>query len=236
MPFDTPLSPDDEKKFQAWKQQNAPQDSGEDYDFRGAFKAGLTPGPDQHWRDTYKKPNHPTFSDESIYSSLTGTKPGHWSGMNNDEYTPFDKLKMLGQISMKNDPTFDANNHLAQQLNSGPFKESAERHKVWQQAGVSAGEVKSPFQDPDRPPTPQAERTPQGVPSAEQEALQDPLFEPLDLLTPGKKGGALGLKMLTNRDKDEIAAAMLNTAYQTSKHGAPALALPTYGDKKKRVK
>src|SRR4051794_38573211 len=32
--YDTALSPDEERAFQAWKQQYAPRDSGEDYDLR----------------------------------------------------------------------------------------------------------------------------------------------------------------------------------------------------------
>jgi hypothetical protein len=57
MPFDTPLSPPDEQAFQQWfaknKQSGAihPQDTGQDYDLRGAFKAGVTPGADAHWPD-----------------------------------------------------------------------------------------------------------------------------------------------------------------------------------------
>lgn len=85
--FDTPLSPLEERLFRSWKERYAPNDSGEDYDLRGAFKAGLTPDPQTgHWPDTYKKPNHPTFSDRSIYSSLAGTKPGSWKG---ESYIPF---------------------------------------------------------------------------------------------------------------------------------------------------
>lgn len=100
MPFDTPLSPQDELAFRQWKQQVAPRDSGEDYDFRGAFKRGFQPSPtDGHWPDTFKKPNHPTFSDESVYSSLTGTKPGHWE--NNTNYIPFGVQK---QQNMPNPP------------------------------------------------------------------------------------------------------------------------------------
>ena len=92
MPFDTPLHPQEEVAFQQWFANNKklgnihPQDMGQDYDMRGAFKAGLQPGPDKHWPDTFKKPNHPTFSDESIYSSLAGTKPGSWKG---EQYIPF---------------------------------------------------------------------------------------------------------------------------------------------------
>ena len=78
--FDTVLSPEDEQKFQTWKQRYAPNDSGEDYDLRGAFKAGLTPGSDGHWPDTFKKPNHPTFSNESIYADAAPDRAGHWEG------------------------------------------------------------------------------------------------------------------------------------------------------------
>ena len=78
--FETPLSPDEESRFQKWKAINAPKDSGQDYDLRGAFKAGLTPAENGHWPDTYKKPNHPTFSDESIYAPLAPERAGHWQG------------------------------------------------------------------------------------------------------------------------------------------------------------
>ncbi len=77
--FDTALTPQEEVRFQAWKQRYAPKDSGEDYDLRGAFKANLKPDPQTgHWPDTFKKPNHPTFSNESKYAQF-GT-PGRWEG------------------------------------------------------------------------------------------------------------------------------------------------------------
>ncbi len=77
--FETPLTPQEEAQFQIWKAQNAPRDSGADYDLRGAFKAGLSPAANGHWPDTYKKPNHPTFSNESIYA--TPDAPS-WRGPN----------------------------------------------------------------------------------------------------------------------------------------------------------
>jgi hypothetical protein len=77
-PYDTKLSPPEETKFQSWKQKNAPNDSGADYDLRGAYKAGLSPAASNgHWSDLYKKPNHPTFSNESMYA--TPDAP-HWEG------------------------------------------------------------------------------------------------------------------------------------------------------------
>jgi hypothetical protein len=75
--FDTVLSPRDEQKFSEWKARFAPNDSGADYDLRGAFKANLTPDANGHWPDTFKKPNHPTFSNESIYANENA---GRWLG------------------------------------------------------------------------------------------------------------------------------------------------------------
>lgn len=82
--YDTKLSPDDEQRFLAWKQQYAPRDSGQDYDLRGAYQEGLQPDPETgHWPDTYKKPNHETFSDESKYANY---RAGKWTGPNHDIY------------------------------------------------------------------------------------------------------------------------------------------------------
>lgn len=82
--YNTPLSPEEEAKFQEWKAKYAPKDSGEDYDLRGAFKEGLTPDPQTgHWPDTYKKPNEPTFSDQSQYAKDRPDLAGHWDDKNN---------------------------------------------------------------------------------------------------------------------------------------------------------
>lgn len=78
--FDTKLSATDEEKFQQWKVKVAPNDSGNDYDFRGAFKAGLAPSGNGHWSDQFKKPNHPTFSNESIYAGQRPDLAGSWDG------------------------------------------------------------------------------------------------------------------------------------------------------------
>lgn len=85
--YDTPLSPDEEKSFQRWKRKNAPKDSGEDYDLRGAFKTGLAKDPETgHWNDRFKKPNHPTFSDQSQYAvGEQRERAGHWEG---DTFVP----------------------------------------------------------------------------------------------------------------------------------------------------
>ena len=79
--YDTKLSSSEEKDFQKWKSKNAPNDSGVDYDLRGAYKEGLKRDPsNQHFSDKYKKPNHPTFSDQSKYAKDAPEKAGHWEG------------------------------------------------------------------------------------------------------------------------------------------------------------
>lgn len=82
--FDTPLPPDRQQAFQAWRNANVnPQDSGGDYDFQGAYLAGLTPSANGHWVDTFKKPNEPTFSNQSQYAKDEPGLVGHWNG---DQY------------------------------------------------------------------------------------------------------------------------------------------------------
>lgn len=84
--YETQLSPEEEKKFQSWldkyhKEGKIGQGDyrfykengyGYDYDFRAAFKHGLKPeinreDKEWHWGDFGKKPNEPTFSNESMY-------------------------------------------------------------------------------------------------------------------------------------------------------------------------
>jgi hypothetical protein len=84
--YNTRLSDADESRFQKWKAQNAPKDSGADYDLRGAYKARYSKDAAGHMGDRFKKPNHPTFSDESQYA--TGEqreRAGHWEG---DTFVP----------------------------------------------------------------------------------------------------------------------------------------------------
>lgn len=76
--YNTALSPDQERAFQAWKAQKMPGDSGVDYDQRGAYLAGLQQQSNGHWEDQFKKPNHPTFSDQSQYAP--SGSPGTWAG------------------------------------------------------------------------------------------------------------------------------------------------------------
>ncbi len=73
-PYETKLHPSQESQFTAWKAAHAPNDSGEDYDLRGLFQSGMGTDARGHATDKFKKPNHPTFSIESQYS--TPENPG----------------------------------------------------------------------------------------------------------------------------------------------------------------
>lgn len=78
--YDTKLSKEGEKQFEEWfsKSKNDgvihPNDNGNDYDFRGFWKNIVNSdnkneyNSDNHFPDTYKKPNHETFSNESKYA------------------------------------------------------------------------------------------------------------------------------------------------------------------------
>jgi len=71
--FNTELTLEEELQFQMWiAEESQKQDRNllldlYDYDVRGYWKAGERPDERGHGTDRYKKPNHPTFSNESVY-------------------------------------------------------------------------------------------------------------------------------------------------------------------------
>jgi hypothetical protein len=78
MTFDTKLDAENEKRFNFWlsdqstiRKRDLSKDL-EDYDLRGYwFNGGYQDRTGKgHMPDTYKKPNHPTFSNESIYNGV----------------------------------------------------------------------------------------------------------------------------------------------------------------------
>lgn len=56
-----------------------------DYDLDAARAAGVQPDERGHLPDTYKLPNHMTFSDESIYHNPIN-KGGHWQHVQGNEW------------------------------------------------------------------------------------------------------------------------------------------------------
>lgn len=80
--FNTALTPKEEVQFAAWLNSLSKKSGRDrakdfyDYDLKGAWKAGAAQAGNGHFPDTFKKPNHPTFSSESQYSkgqTLGGT-------------------------------------------------------------------------------------------------------------------------------------------------------------------
>lgn len=71
--YNTKLSAEEEKEFQKWAKEQGRERDLFDYDLRGAWKemqSGAMQEDDRgHLGDKYKKPNHPTFSNQSIYSN-----------------------------------------------------------------------------------------------------------------------------------------------------------------------
>src|SRR5262245_39669562 len=58
-----------------------------DYDLRGAFKSGAAADERGHLTDQFKKPNHPTFSDQSQYHGHGGLEGGHWTQESDGSYS-----------------------------------------------------------------------------------------------------------------------------------------------------
>jgi len=91
--YNTQLTAEEEKQFQKWAKENNRQNDDYDYDIRGAWKeitsGKMTEADNGHLGDKYKKPNHPTFSDQSIYSGKDGYVGGSWREDNGStSFTP----------------------------------------------------------------------------------------------------------------------------------------------------
>lgn len=76
--YNTPLTPKEESAFQSWLFKAKKALDLRDYDLRGAWRDGVARDGRGHLPDTWKKPNHPTFSEGSIYSGVDGFEGGIW--------------------------------------------------------------------------------------------------------------------------------------------------------------
>ena len=84
--YNTPLNEEERKGLYEWLMELSMQEGRNafsdlnDYDMAGAYKSGQNEqGGNGHFADTFKKPNHPTFSDESQYNGVDGYYGGRWS-------------------------------------------------------------------------------------------------------------------------------------------------------------
>lgn len=76
--YNTYLNPEDEAKFRAWAEAKNKVGDLEDYDLRGFYNSGQAFADNGHATDEFKKPNHPTFSDQSKYHGVDGFYGGNW--------------------------------------------------------------------------------------------------------------------------------------------------------------
>jgi hypothetical protein len=93
MDYNTALSPEEQQGYEAWAKGlgKTPRDEEEDYDLPGYYKWQLqNPQPPDargHLTDQFKKPNHPTFSDQSQYHGVNGEHGGSWTQSPDGSYT-----------------------------------------------------------------------------------------------------------------------------------------------------
>jgi hypothetical protein len=108
--YNTKLTPNEAKEFENWginrygSKENLLREMGS-YDIQGAWKAIKNKEIDfdpvtGHLPDTYKKPNHITFSNESKYANGQG---GQWNQINNRwQFKPSPKtLELHGKQSLE---------------------------------------------------------------------------------------------------------------------------------------
>ena len=83
--YNTPLTYEQAQDFKAWAERMSTEQGRNvlldtyDYDLQGAWLNGCAyEGNNGHMPDTYKKPNHHTFSTGSIYAGIDEYEAGTW--------------------------------------------------------------------------------------------------------------------------------------------------------------
>jgi hypothetical protein len=91
--YETKLSDKDEGGYQKWVKGKKNAAGGNisddtDYDTRGWWKeTGGEVGENGHGTDKFKKPSHPTFSNESKYHGVDGNEGGEWKKGDDNKWT-----------------------------------------------------------------------------------------------------------------------------------------------------
>lgn len=98
--YNTPLTPQEEAGYRTWLNSVHPrQRNTRDYDLQGYYKAArdgidpsrfklaVDPEGNLHFDDRFKKPNHYTFSTDSMYSGRDGYYGGQWHELGNNKYS-----------------------------------------------------------------------------------------------------------------------------------------------------
>ena len=96
--FNTVLTPEQETQFLQWAKTNNRLKDNYDYDMRGAWNSGAAQAENGHFPDTYKKPNHPTFSDQSIYNNSPTPEGGRYVGGTWDQVNGQDRFTPTAEM------------------------------------------------------------------------------------------------------------------------------------------
>lgn len=107
--YNTKLTPKQEEQFLKWAEKNNKLQDAYDYDIRGFWKNKEKFAENGHGSDKFKKPNHPTFSDQSIYHGIDGYIGGKWlEDKNGVSYIPSEtsmwNMPMLREYFNKYEP------------------------------------------------------------------------------------------------------------------------------------
>jgi hypothetical protein len=106
-PYQTVLTPEERKQYDSWKSKLPKRLQHEgDYDLAGFWKENPKSsfsGDKVHLTDKYKKPNHPTFSDESKYfNDKTKKYAGKWEETSDAWiYMPYDNTVKRKIVELK---------------------------------------------------------------------------------------------------------------------------------------
>jgi hypothetical protein len=118
--YNTGLSEDDQKLYNIFEQSfGVTEEDKKDYDVQGLFASGDYKDPSAWESDKFKKPNHPTFSVESIYNEIDGNQGGEYTS--DGEFEP-------GSANMKYNRVDDLINHLStsgMRLKLAPYSQKA---------------------------------------------------------------------------------------------------------------
>ncbi len=125
--FNTPIPPELQKDWLDWVGKESKKTGRNilndlsSYDMQGywlnegrqnkSYEVNIPEKPSDHYPDTYKKPNHPTFSDDSIYHGQSGFIGGHWEQVGKKwKFTPsktnlsFNSPQRLFEYFRRTDP------------------------------------------------------------------------------------------------------------------------------------
>lgn len=104
--YNTKLTPEEEAEYQEWAKKEGRERDVEDYDLRGAWKelnsGTMTEDERGHLGDKYKKPNHPTFSNQSKYNGVDGHVGGEWVETENGLEFVVGKSNMWSKDRLRN--------------------------------------------------------------------------------------------------------------------------------------